>query len=129
MPWKETNVMEQRTLFIDAWLTRQYSKTELCQRFGISRPTADKWIQRYRQNGLAGLADQSRRPHHSPNATDDALRERLIAAKQQRPHWGAKKLLGLLNAAPRHRLAEQQYRRAAAQTSRVGTTPAAPKPL
>ena len=40
MPWKETNVMEQRTLFIDAWLTRQYSKTELCQRFGISRPTA-----------------------------------------------------------------------------------------
>ena len=96
MPWKETNVMEQRTLFIDAWLTRQYSKTELCQRFGISRPTADKWIQRYRQNGLAGLADQSRRPHHSPNATDDALRERLIAAKQQRPHWGAKKLLGLL---------------------------------
>ena len=94
MPWKETNVMEQRTLFIDAWLTRQYSKTELCQRFGISRPTADKWIQRYRQNGLAGLADQSRRPHHSPNATDDALRERLIAAKQQRPHWVAKKLLG-----------------------------------
>ena len=42
MPWKETNVMEQRTLFIDAWLTRQYSKTELCQRFGISRPTAHR---------------------------------------------------------------------------------------
>lgn len=33
MPWKETNVMEQRILFINAWLTLQYSKVQSRQHF------------------------------------------------------------------------------------------------
>lgn len=87
--------MEQRIQFIHAWLTRRYTKVELCQQFNISRPTADKWIKRHQQVGFDGLAEHSRRPQHSPNATPQWISEWLIAEKLKRPDWGAKKLLDL----------------------------------
>ena len=42
MAWQETNVLKQKELFIKAWLSGRYTKTSLCGRFGISRPTGDK---------------------------------------------------------------------------------------
>ena len=69
MPWIETDAMQQRVLFLNAWLSQRYTKTELCQQFNISRPTADKWIKRHEQLGFEGLTELSRKPHHSPNAT------------------------------------------------------------
>lgn len=35
----------------------------VCKRCGISRPTLRKWIKRYKQSGIDGLNEQSRRPH------------------------------------------------------------------
>ncbi len=96
MPWKETSVMEQREKFIIAWQSGRYSKTDLCQRFNISRPTGDKWIKRHFEYGLSGLADRSKAPKRHPNATPIAICELLIKAKQQRPHWGPRKLLNRL---------------------------------
>ena len=49
MPWKETCAMDQR--FIGDWLNGQYTKIDLCGFYGISRPTGDKWIQRYERLG------------------------------------------------------------------------------
>ncbi|WP_390892448.1 helix-turn-helix domain-containing protein [Neisseria bacilliformis] len=60
---------------MQAWLTRRYTKTELCRQFNISRPTADKWIKRHQQVGFDGLAELSRRPKHSPNATPQWISE------------------------------------------------------
>ena len=95
MPWNETNIMEQRIQFIQAWLTGRYTKVELCKQFNISRPTADKWIKRHQQVGFDGLAELSRRPKHSPNATPQWISEWLVAEKLKHPDWGAKKLLDL----------------------------------
>src|SRR5262249_53093367 len=39
--------------------------------------------------------DRSRRPHHSPQATDPDLVEALIALRHRHPRWGAKKLLAI----------------------------------
>ena len=47
MPWKETCTMKERELFINAWLERVTSITQLCKRFGISRNTGYKWIERF----------------------------------------------------------------------------------
>ena len=55
MPWKETSAMEQRIQLIADWLSGEYSKSELCRIYGISRPTADKWIGRYGNEGSKGL--------------------------------------------------------------------------
>ena len=93
MPWIETNTMQQRVLFIKAWLSRRYTKVELCKQFNISRPTADKWIKRHEQLGFEGLTELSRKPLHSPKATPSWICQWLINEKIKRPHWGAKKLL------------------------------------
>lgn len=93
MPWKETNVMEQRVMFINAWLSRRYTKIQLCRQFNISRPTADKWIKRHEQVGFNGLSELSRKPRHSPNATPQWIVEWLVTERLKRPDWGAKKLL------------------------------------
>lgn len=93
MPWIETDAMQQRVLFIKAWLSRRYKKTELCKQFNISRPTADKWIEPHERVGFEGLSELSRKPHRSSNATPQWICEWLINEKIKRPHWGAKKLL------------------------------------
>ena len=45
------------------------SVTDLCHEYGISRPTAYKWIKRYDEVGPEGLLDLTRTPHSSPYAT------------------------------------------------------------
>ena len=37
--------------------------------YGISRTVYYRWLRRYREQGVDGLRDLSRRPRHSPNAT------------------------------------------------------------
>lgn len=66
--------------------------SELCRRYGISRQTGYKWLQRYRQGGLEGLADQSRRPNHSPRQTARMVEALVVAARQSHPAWGGRKL-------------------------------------
>lgn len=95
MPWKETNAMEQRVNFITAWLPQRNTITQLCEQFNISRPTAYKWIERYKQVGFEGLSELSRRPLHSPNATPQWIVNWVINERLKRPDWGAKKILDL----------------------------------
>ena len=39
------------------------------ERYDVSWPTAKRWAERYRRQGVAGMADRSSRPHHSPAKT------------------------------------------------------------
>jgi transposase InsO family protein len=43
--------------------------SQAAARFQVSWPTAKRWAQRYLDEGEAGMADRSSRPHHSPNKT------------------------------------------------------------
>jgi len=96
MPWKETSAMDQRVQLIADWLSGEYRKTELCRIYGVSRPTADKWIGRYAESGLPGLEELGRGPHHHPNQTAADLRALIVQTKLQRQHWGPKKVLDWL---------------------------------
>ena len=49
MPWKETSVMNERILFIGDYLREEYTVSDLCRSYRISRKTAYKWIHRYKQ--------------------------------------------------------------------------------
>jgi len=53
MPWKETRTVDQRLQFLSSYLKEEMSVTDLCHEYGISRPTAYKWIKRYDEVGLA----------------------------------------------------------------------------
>jgi putative transposase len=95
MPWRETLPMDQRLDFVRDWETELFTMTELAAQYGISRRTGYKWLDRYDAAGALGLLDRSRRPLHSPHATDPELIEWLVAQRQRHPHWGAKKLLAI----------------------------------
>lgn len=91
MPWKETSAMDQRIELIADWLSGDYRKSELCRIYGISRPTADKWIGRYAERGPQGLEELERAPHCHPNRTAEELRALIVETKLGRQKWGARK--------------------------------------
>ena len=66
--------------------------TDLSREFGISRKTAYKIISRYQKMGLAGLADQSRRPNRQANLMSPELCSVLLKMKREKPTWGAPKI-------------------------------------
>jgi transposase len=50
--------MEQRLQFLSSYQKEEMSVADLCRAFGISRPTAYRWINRYNETGPEGLVDR-----------------------------------------------------------------------
>lgn len=97
MPWQEMKPMDQKILFIADHLRGLYSHTKLCERYGISRKTGYKWLERYQQFELEGLEERSRRPHQSPLSTPYPIRKAIIELRtRSRVALGAKKIRALL---------------------------------
>jgi transposase InsO family protein len=82
--------MSERKRFIDDYLTGEYSISELCRLYGISRKTGYKWIRRFLDG--CELGDRSSRPHHSPKAVPAWLEDAIVRARKQKPRWGPQKL-------------------------------------
>lgn len=94
MPWKEKVIVTMREEFVKRVLSHEKSKAELCREYGISRPTGDKWIERY-LNGMP-LCDQSRAPHIVGNKTDDSIEKFIIDYRKKYPAIGAAKIHRML---------------------------------
>jgi len=88
--------MTERARFVALHAEALYTMTELCQRFGIARKTGYKWLQRFEEDGLAGLAHQRRTPRSCPPRTDPWAVAALIRLREQHPSWGPKKLIARL---------------------------------
>ena len=95
MPWQELSPVDLRMRFITEWQTGCWTMTELCAEYAISRKTGYKWLDRYEAAGPSGLADRSRRPHHSPQTTAADVLELMVALRRRYPRWGARKLLAV----------------------------------
>jgi transposase InsO family protein len=96
MPWKTMEAEEQKVRFVVAATRGEKSLTALCEEFGISRPTGYLWWRRYREAGLGGIAERSRRPKQSPRRTAAELEQRVVELRRRYPDWGARKLQVLL---------------------------------
>lgn len=88
--------MEERMKFMLMYQSESWSMTNLCDIFGVSRKTGYKWLKRYEQDGMEGLQELSRAPQEHPNAVAPEKEEAIVDLKQQRPNWGPKKLLQIL---------------------------------
>src|SRR6185503_5790817 len=98
MPWQESCAVDERIRFISEHNSGSWTMTELCERHGISRKTGYKWLDRYRMGGPAGLAVRSSAPRVHGRATADHLVEAIEALRDQRPHWGPRKIVAKLIA-------------------------------
>ena len=92
MPWKEESIMSLRREFVELASQSGVNLSQLCRRFQISREVGYKWLKRYRQEGLPGLADRSRRPQHSPRRAEPAVEQHVLSVRDRHRAWGARKI-------------------------------------
>ena len=91
MPWKECHVEDERLRFVARRLDGE-SMTALCAEFGISRKTGYKIFDRYKDYGVHGLTDRSRRPYRHAKQLPPVLIAHILRLKRDYPDWGAPKL-------------------------------------
>ena len=96
MPWKEHRVMSLRIEFVERASLPGANIAALCREFEVSRPTAYKWIKRFKERGYDGLEELSRRPASAPLATAEDVVVAVVEARVKHPRWGAKKLVNVL---------------------------------
>lgn len=70
--------------------------TELCERYGVSRKTGYKYLQRFEQSGAEGLKDLSRAPLSCPHKTSSEVERLVLRVKAKHRHWGARKIRKVL---------------------------------
>jgi putative transposase len=118
MPWRESCAMDERIRFVADWLSGETSRTELCERYGISRKTGYKWMERYGEAGALGLVERSRAPREHGRATPEDLVEKILDLRRARPSWGPRKILAKLEQLhpelswPSHSTAHEHLKRA-----------------
>ena len=91
MPWKECKPMDERLKFVARLLDGE-KMSALCREFGISRPTGYKIFNRYKNLGLEGLEDRSRRPYRHANKLPFQIERTILQIKREHPSWGAPKI-------------------------------------
>ena len=83
--------MDERLRFV-ARLLEGEKMAELCREFDISRKTGYKIFQRYKDLGLEGLTDRSRRPFRQANKLPMQIETLVVQLKREHPSWGAPKI-------------------------------------
>ena len=96
MPWEETNGMNERVKFIASYLEAGEPFSCLCERYGVSRKTGYKWVERYESDGVSGLEERSRAPLSQPHAVAGDVVEKILRIREKHPRWGPRKLRVLL---------------------------------
>ena len=84
--------VDKRMRFVTAVEVGQETMTALCRRFGLSRKTGYKWLERYRLDGIEGLSERSRAPREHPQAVSAAIAERCLAVRRAHLTWGPVKV-------------------------------------
>jgi transposase InsO family protein len=84
--------MSERAELVALALSGSVSVSELSRRFGVSRKTVYKWLDRHEESGQEGLRDLPRRPQQTPGKTSEGMEERIVALRRKYPGWGSRKL-------------------------------------
>lgn len=92
MPWKETCAMNERLEFVADCLREEWTMSQLCRDYGISRKTGYKWLGRFLSEGCLGLQELSRARHNQPRAVSGEIEEAVLEARAAHPFWGPRKL-------------------------------------
>ena len=83
--------MDERLRFVARLLDGE-KMAAACREFDISRKTGYKIFERYKNCGLDGLTDRSRRPYRHANRLPFQIEKLIVQLKRERPSWGAPKI-------------------------------------
>jgi len=83
--------MDERMRFVIRFQDGE-TMASLCREFGISRKTGYKILDRYEQSGVEGLCDRTRRPFRYANQLPEPVEAAIVAARREKPSWGARKI-------------------------------------
>jgi transposase InsO family protein len=78
-----------RLLIVERW-RNGWKKAHIAAAMGISRKCVRTWIARFQDEGEAGLADRSSRPHTSPTRTAAEVEDRIVDLRDRErrgPAW------------------------------------------
>jgi len=92
MSWQEVTTLTLRYEFVMFAQREDCNFASICKAFKISRKTGYKWLNRFIQSGDEGLLDLSRRPHHSPFKSVEAVETAIATLRESHPTWGGRKL-------------------------------------
>ena len=119
-PLSETGRLRLARLIVeDGWTVRRAA-----ERFQVCPNTASRWATRYREQGEAGMADRSSRPHHSPAQTPTRTERRIIKVRVLR-RWGPARIAFLLRLTRStvHRVLTRYHLARLAHLDRATATP------
>jgi len=97
MSWRKSDAKEQKILFIADWLKEEFSITELCNHYGVSRKTAYKLINRYNAEKEKAFEERSRARHFICNEVSPMIVRELVKLKYKYPYFGPVKLRNWFN--------------------------------
>lgn len=101
MAWHQSDEISERIKFIGDWLKEEFNFSHLCERYGISRKTGYKLVERYKVEGEEAFKAKSHCRHYHPNKMDAEVEAQLLGLKCRYPYWGPRKLRAwLLSEAP-----------------------------
>lgn len=104
-----------RALLVDRILVQGLRVEEAAHAAGVSVRTAYKWLKRFKEEGLDGLADRSSRPRHCPHATPQDVVDQVLEQRRSRQTYrqiaqrlavAPSTIARLLRRAGLHRLAD-----------------------
>jgi transposase len=96
MPWEVSGVVGKRRQFLAEYASGDWTMTDLCCAYGISRPTGYALWKRYHVEGDAGRQDRSRAPRRHPNQTAAEIEAAELQLRRQHPRRGPRTLRRIL---------------------------------
>jgi transposase InsO family protein len=96
MPWEVSGVVEKRKQFVAEYVSGEWTLSDLCRAYGISRVTGYAVLERWREQGEAGLEERSRAPWRHPNQTAATVERQIIELRAAHMRWGPRKLKAVL---------------------------------
>ena len=84
--------MERRQQFLAEYESGDWTMTDLCRAYGISRPTGYEVLWRYEAGGERALEEHSRAPGRHPNQTAAEIEQQVLQLRRQHPRWGPRTL-------------------------------------
>ena len=84
--------------------------TEVAERFGVTRQRVHRWVARYRESGLAGLADRSHAPKAHPWQLSAEVEAVICDLRTAHRSWGPRRLVFELERRSPHRQRQAVHR-------------------